>query len=46
VADRHIALVAPATAKHSAPVSGLIKTTGAESQMRYELKIRLPENSH
>ncbi len=41
VADRHIALVAPPTAKHSAPVSGTLKTTGAQSQMSYELKIRL-----
>ena len=43
VADRHIALVTPPTAKHSAPVSGAIKTTGAQSQMQYELKIRVLE---
>ncbi len=40
VADRHIALVAPATAADSAPVSGAIKTAGAQSQMQYELKIQ------
>jgi len=41
VADRHIALVASPTANHSTPVSGAIQTTGAQSELRYELSIQV-----
>jgi transglutaminase-like putative cysteine protease len=49
VADRHIALVAPPTAKYSAPVIGSIQTIGAQigaqSEMQYELNIQVLEGA-
>jgi transglutaminase-like putative cysteine protease len=43
VAAGHIALVATPTAVNSAPVTGTLKTTGAQSEMSYELKIQILE---
>lgn len=45
VADRHIALVASAHAKDTAPVTGTLKTPGVASQMEYDLKIQLLSES-
>ncbi len=41
VSDRHIPLVASASAEDMAPVSGKLKTIGVNSSMRYELFIKL-----
>ncbi|MBW4659941.1 MAG: transglutaminase family protein [Drouetiella hepatica Uher 2000/2452] len=41
VSDRHIPLIASASAEDTAPVSGKLKTLGVNSSMRYELFIKL-----